>query len=230
MNIIMRKLSALLLSLALMVGASSFANEMASTPLKDATTTVKRTPAAKMETFNLVVDEYTSDFYVETNEVYIEMIADSGAYQFTFDIFVPEGANDLVLGQVYTLADMNADYTEAYKYFAIVNNYYPIATVGAASFVKNKDASGQVNISASFTLVNGDIYNLTYQGEDYQEEPQPGDIETIVPIVPVQDEMDSREGNGTSNQGPRYDVLGRPASNNTNGQVIIQNRQKYLNR
>ena len=131
---------------------------------------IKRAPAAKQETYDVVITSCVGTYYQEDGDVQYVMQDANGQYKVFFDIILPAGASDVVVGQTYTLADMDAQYTGGIDYVAY--DYLPEFT--AVTFVKSVDAAGLINVVANVTVEGGDVYNFVYQ-----EEPLPVAIDTI---------------------------------------------------
>ena len=118
---------------------------------------IKRAPAAKMETYNVTIVDCEGTNWV-TDIQYVMNDAD-GMYRFAFDIYLPTGQEDVTLGQTYTLADMDTEYTWGY----CPATQEQFADFTAATFVKTMDpATGLVNITASATDADGNVYNIVY--------------------------------------------------------------------
>ena len=118
---------------------------------------IKRAPAAKMETYNVTIVDCKGTNWV-TDIQYVMNDAD-GMYRFAFDIYLPTGQEDVTLGQTYTLADMDTEYTWGY----CPATQEQFADFTAATFVKTMDpATGLVNITASATDADGNVYNIVY--------------------------------------------------------------------
>ena len=156
------------------VKASKVATTKREATAQIAPAAIKRAPAAKQETFDVTIAEYSTKYYASDGDVYVTMYDATEEYAFAFDIYVAAGTSALALNQTYTLADMWASYTGAYQYDAAAEDYVSLGAVSAASLVMTEDAQGLVRIDASLTLNNGDIYNLVYQ-----EEPLPVATDTI---------------------------------------------------
>ena len=130
---------------------------------------IKRAPAAKMETFNVTIVDCEGTNW-GTDIQYIMNDAD-GMYRFAFDIFIPSTQEDVTLGQTYTLADMDTDYT----WGGCPATGVSFADFTAATFVKTVDpVTGLVNITASATDADGNVYNIVYQ-----EQPLPDAQDTV---------------------------------------------------
>ena len=118
---------------------------------------IKRAPAAKMETYDVTIVDCVGTYW-GTDIQYIMNDAD-GMYRFAFDIFIPTGQEDVTLGQTYTLADMYTDYT----WGGCPATGVSFADFTAATFVKTVDpVTGLVNITASATDADGNVYNIVY--------------------------------------------------------------------
>jgi len=133
---------------------------------------IKHAPAAKMDTYDFAIGEYSYEFYDEDNDLYFQMYDASYDYAFSVDVVLPAGETELTLGQTYT--NMLLDYTGAYQYDETEEEYVLIGNATEASLIMTEDLEGLVRIEVSMTLENGDIYNLVYQ-----EEPLPVATDTI---------------------------------------------------
>ena len=124
---------------------------------------IKRAPAAKMETYDVTIVDCAG-----TNrgtDIYYIMNDADGMYIFAFDIFIPSTQEDVTLGQTYTLADMDSDFTGGVS----LATQGQFAYFTAATFVKTMDpVTGLVNVTASATDADGNVYNIVYQ-----EQPMP---------------------------------------------------------
>lgn len=130
---------------------------------------IKRAPAAKMETYDVTIVDCVGTYW-GTDIQYIMNDAD-GMYRFAFDIFIPTGQEDVTLGQTYTLADMDTEYT----WGGNPTTQQQFADFTAATFVKTVDpATGLVNVTASATDADGNVYNIVYQ-----EQPLPEAQDTV---------------------------------------------------
>ncbi len=130
---------------------------------------IKRAPAAKMETYNVTIVDCEGTNW-GTDIQYIMNDAD-GMYRFAFDIFIPSTQEDVTLGQTYTLADMYTDFT----WGGCPATGVAFADFTAATFVKTVDpVTGLVNITASATDADGNVYNIVYQ-----EQPLPDAQDTV---------------------------------------------------
>lgn len=106
---------------------------------------------APKDTYNLTMNQYSSTYYAEDGDWYC-VLQNAAGDGFAFDIY----AATIVSGQTYTFdADMD--------------NYYSYAYVNGEE-IDYSDASftytlsnGVEYVAATATLVNGDVYNLTYQ-------------------------------------------------------------------
>lgn len=130
---------------------------------------IKRAPAAKMETYDVTIVDCVGTYW-GTDIQYIMNDAD-GMYRFAFDIFIPTGQEDVTLGQTYTLADMDTEYT----WGGNPTTQQQFADFTAATFVKTVDpVTGLVNVTASATDADGNVYNIVYQ-----EQPLPEAQDTV---------------------------------------------------
>ncbi|MBQ9426703.1 MAG: hypothetical protein IJU36_03645 [Paludibacteraceae bacterium] len=130
---------------------------------------IKRAPAAKMETYDVTIVDCVGTYW-GTDIQYIMNDAD-GMYRFAFDIFIPTGQEDVTLGQTYTLADMDTEYT----WGGSPATQTQFADFTAATFVKTVDpVTGLVNVTASATDADGNVYNIVYQ-----EQPLPEAQDTV---------------------------------------------------
>lgn len=130
---------------------------------------IKRAPAAKMETYDVTIVDCVGTNW-GTDIQYVMNDAD-GMYRFAFDIFIPDGQEDVTLGQTYTLADMDTTYT----WGGCPATQEQFADFTAATFVKTVDpVTGLVNVTASATDADGNVYNIVYQ-----EQPLPEAQDTV---------------------------------------------------
>ena len=130
---------------------------------------IKRAPAAKMETYDVTIVECVGTNW-GTDIQYVMNDAD-GMYRFAFDIFIPTTQEDVTLGQTYTLADMDPEYT----WGGSPATQTQFADFTAATFVKTVDpVTGLVNVTASATDADGNVYNIVYQ-----EQPLPEAQDTV---------------------------------------------------
>lgn len=130
---------------------------------------IKRAPAAKMETYDVTIVDCVGTNW-GTDIQYVMNDAD-GMYRFAFDIFIPDGQEDVTLGQTYTLADMDTEYT----WGGCPTTGESFADFTAATFVKTVDpVTGLVNVTASATDADGNVYNIVYQ-----EQPLPEAQDTV---------------------------------------------------
>ena len=130
---------------------------------------IKRAPAAKMETYDVTIVDCVGTNW-GTDIQYIMNDAD-GMYRFAFDIFIPSTQEDVTLGQTYTLADMDPEYT----WGGSPATQTQFADFTAATFVKTVDpVTGLVNVTASATDADGNVYNIVYQ-----EQPLPEAQDTV---------------------------------------------------
>ena len=130
---------------------------------------IKRAPAAKMETYDVTIVDCVGTNW-GTDIQYVMNDAD-GMYRFAFDIFIPTTQEDVTLGQTYTLADMDPEYT----WGGCPATQTQFADFTAATFVKTVDpVTGLVNVTASATDADGNVYNIVYQ-----EQPLPEAQDTV---------------------------------------------------
>lgn len=130
---------------------------------------IKRAPAAKMETYDVTIVDCVGTNW-GTDIQYVMNDAD-GQYRFAFDIFIPSTQEDVTLGQTYTLADMDPEYT----WGGCPATQTQFADFTAATFVKTVDpVTGLVNVTASATDADGNVYNIVYQ-----EQPLPEAQDTV---------------------------------------------------
>jgi hypothetical protein len=130
---------------------------------------IKRAPAAKMETYDVTIVDCVGTNW-GTDIQYVMNDAD-GMYRFAFDIFIPSTQEDVTLGQTYTLADMDTTYT----WGGCPATQTQFADFTAATFVKTVDpVTGLVNVTASATDADGNVYNIVYQ-----EQPLPEAQDTV---------------------------------------------------
>ena len=130
---------------------------------------IKRAPAAKMETYDVTIVDCVGTNW-GTDIQYVMNDAD-GMYRFAFDIFIPSTQEDVTLGQTYTLADMDTEYT----WGGCPATQTQFADFTAATFVKTVDpVTGLVNVTASATDADGNVYNIVYQ-----EQPLPEAQDTV---------------------------------------------------
>lgn len=130
---------------------------------------IKRAPAAKMETYDVTIVDCVGTNW-GTDIQYVMNDAD-GMYRFAFDIFIPSTQEDVTLGQTYTLADMDTTYT----WGGSPATQTQFADFTAATFVKTVDpVTGLVNVTASATDADGNVYNIVYQ-----EQPLPEAQDTV---------------------------------------------------
>ena len=130
---------------------------------------IKRAPAAKMETYDVTIVDCVGTNW-GTDIQYVMNDAD-GMYRFAFDIFIPSTQEDVTLGQTYTLADMDPEYT----WGGCPATQTQFADFTAATFVKTVDpVTGLVNVTASATDADGNVYNIVYQ-----EQPLPEAQDTV---------------------------------------------------
>ena len=130
---------------------------------------IKRAPAAKMETYDVTIVDCVGTNW-GTDIQYIMNDAD-GMYRFAFDIFIPSTQEDVTLGQTYTLADMDPEYT----WGGSPATQTQFADFTAATFVKTVDpVTGLVNVTASATDADGNVYNIVSQ-----EQPLPEAQDTV---------------------------------------------------
>ncbi len=130
---------------------------------------IKRAPAAKMETYDVTIVDCVGTNW-GTDIQYVMNDAD-GMYRFAFDIFIPSTQEDVTLGQTYTLADMDPEYT----WGGSPATQTQFADFTAATFVKTVDpVTGLVNVTASATDADGNVYNIVYQ-----EQPLPEAQDTV---------------------------------------------------
>ncbi len=130
---------------------------------------IKRAPAAKMETYDVTIVDCVGTNW-DTDIQYVMNDAD-GMYRFAFDIFIPSTQEDVTLGQTYTLADMDTNYT----WGGCPATQEQFADFTAATFVKTVDpVTGLVNVTASATDADGNVYNIVYQ-----EQPLPEAQDTV---------------------------------------------------
>lgn len=131
--------------------------------------------AAFAATIDVVATEGSTKFYAEDNDLYI--VLQNAEYGFAFDVLLPQGAQDIVDGQTYTLdEDMLADYSYGVDQAAQAYINYVSASIT------------RVNGSYTATVVadDGNTYNVTY---------------TVVP--PIEDPTDTVTVDMTSNYSNR---------------------------
>lgn len=107
--------------------------------------------AAFAATIDVVATEGSTKFYAEDNDLYI--VLQNAEYGFAFDVLLPQGAQDIVDGQTYTLdEDMLADYTYGVDQAAQAYIFYVSASIT------------RVDGSYTATVVDedGNTYNITY--------------------------------------------------------------------
>lgn len=144
--------------------------------------TIRKAPAAKMDTYNVTIATYKATFWEaevvgDPDDVQYIMDDADGDFRFAFDIYVAAGDEDVVLGQTYTLSDMIADYT----WGGCPNTEEEFADFTAVTFVKTM-TDGLVNITVNVTDEDGNIYNIVYQ-----EEPLPVATDTIEVVYDAAD-------------------------------------------
>ncbi len=112
------------------------------------------------QTYDLTMAFESESFYAADNDVYVILRDEAGSdynYSFTFDIVLPEGLNELVSGQEYTLDDMLDDYSKGADYVNSEYVYYQ-----SVSFVKTIAANGSFTVLVKVIDTKGNTWNLSY--------------------------------------------------------------------
>ena len=122
---------------------------------------------------SLTVTYFESNYYAQYGfYAYILVAEDGTVFYFCFP---STGADPVVNGQTYTLADLNADYSY-YDYLGI--GYYTIA-YSAVSFTKTVDAAGNVTIIVDTADDYGFAYHLTYDEASLPKAPKGGNFTNL---------------------------------------------------
>jgi hypothetical protein len=122
-------------------------------------TSLKRSPKAKQQDYNITIESYAEKYYSADNDVYVRLYdADGNTYY--FDIVVAEGTNELALGQTYTLADMLTNYSYMKNAEGGKMAYASASLTKTVSMYEEQEL---VHIDAAFTDTLGNNYTLAYQ-------------------------------------------------------------------
>ena len=89
--------------------------------------------------------------------IFYMLYEDESGKGFVFPIYKAEGAEDVELGKLYTINEMNRTYT-----YWMLEDYVTHSLYTEATFIKTKDEDGLVLIKATATDQNGDSWNLVY--------------------------------------------------------------------
>ena len=116
-----------------------------------------KAPQAKHDNYNVTITDYSEKFYTTDNDVWVKLYdADENIYY--FDIVVAEGAQELALGQTYTLTDMIANFS----YMNGANGKMPYASASLTKTVTMYEEQELVHFAAQFTDTLGNNYTLAY--------------------------------------------------------------------
>ncbi len=137
---------------------------------------VRRTHNVVAGTNSITINQVAYYYFSSSLDVYYQLISEESGMFFTVDIFLPEGQEDVTLGQTYTLADMDTTYTNIYEYDEDSNEYQVVATPIAATFVKNiSEETGLESVTSTMVTASGDVYILMYS-ESYPDATRTEDI------------------------------------------------------
>ncbi len=111
---------------------------------------------------NITIGEIASEYRSYNGDIKYTLYSEDGSYRFFFAITLPEGQEDIELNKVYTFTeDMGANTNRSYGMDMTSYNYIDYAE---ATFVKTIVNNAE-HIEAAILDVNGDKWNLTYQGQ-----------------------------------------------------------------
>jgi hypothetical protein len=111
---------------------------------------------------NITIGEIASEYRSSNGDIKYTLDSEDGSYRFFFAITLPEGQEDIELNKVYTFTeDMGANTNRSYGLDRTSYNYIDYAE---ATFVKTIVNNAE-HIEAAILDVNGDKWNLTYQGQ-----------------------------------------------------------------
>ena len=110
-------------------------------------------------TTNLTMDGMASTFSESSNSIQYKLFNDD--YVFFFRIYLAEGLTDVELGKNYTFADdMKSNTNSSYGY----DSNYSFIDYADATFTKTF-VSGADHVEVAIEDVDGNFWNLTYQGQ-----------------------------------------------------------------
>lgn len=111
---------------------------------------------------NITIGEIASEYRSSYGDIKYTLNSEDGSYRFFFAITLPEGQEDIELNKVYTFTeDMGANTNRSYGVEMTSYNYIDYAE---ATFVKSIVNNAE-HIEVAILDVNGDKWNLTYQGQ-----------------------------------------------------------------
>lgn len=110
-------------------------------------------------TTNLTMDGMSSEFSASSNSIEYKLFNDN--YVFFFRIYLADGLTDVELGKNYTFADdMKSNTYGSYGY----DSNYSFIDYADATFTKTF-VSGADHVEVAIEDVDGNFWNLTYQGQ-----------------------------------------------------------------
>ena len=109
------------------------------------------TAKAQTQPINVVCNAPEIENY--GTDIFFDFSSFDGSYLFRFDIYLAQGATDIVDGQTYTLSDMDFSYSYGVDYAT-----YGLIEYQSVSFVRYADGSYVVDV----TDVEGNQYHITY--------------------------------------------------------------------
>ena len=103
-----------------------------------------------------VADQAIGTYYPSYGDIQYIMTFTEAKLKFSFDILLPEGEEDVVSGQEYTLDEMDADYT-----WGVFNSTTEI-DIASAFFTKTVEEDGSFTIAVVVIDGEGNTWNLSY--------------------------------------------------------------------
>ena len=115
---------------------------------------------------DITIGEFAFSYYDDGPDVFYSLLADDSLQVFNFDILASKWSADIEFGKTYTLDDMiegvNTRGINAYENMYI---YYT-----SVAFTKTAINDDSVKIVVTINDTRSNIWNLIYEGEDYEEE------------------------------------------------------------
>lgn len=115
---------------------------------------------------DLILSDFAFGYYDEGPDVYYELLEENSFQKFAFDIIVDRWSPDVEFGKTYTLDDMLINDSYGLNFYE--NTYIYYETV---SFTKTKNDDNTVTILISVADTRGNIWNLSYTGDDKETDP-----------------------------------------------------------
>lgn len=109
------------------------------------------------EIYNLTMAKASLEYTASYSDMSVSMNDSDENYYFYFDILLPIGQTELISGQTYTLADMDAKYTKGINYVKMEYINYV-----SASFTQTVAQDGSFTVVAQVLDDKGNTWNLSY--------------------------------------------------------------------